>query len=440
MGYFEFNLFPQHRFAAFDVVQSLASINNEVSLTSFITEQLNQTTYQTPDLKGFLGVTFGDLSQVMTGENVFHQAVSLIRALRLPIDHSTEYLLELIKQQCIGKNYDLHRFVEWWKENQHKQSAKASNQPDAIQIMTIHKSKGLEFPAVIIPRFADASKPSTIWVDVPASISNLPAAYIKVESVQENESFEDDDDDFSNITIEKKRVLLDEINNLYVACTRASERLYVIQKKGGSAFNKMVDQTLSNCFPHFAEFGNVELGVPEKYTTKKATITPIHISQLHGKEVLFPKLRLRSKLERDTPEITYGKMLHECLALLDVADNAEQTIERVLAGNMDSEQHKSRLLIDLKKVMNTPQSQSWFDASNRIFREHELVSTSGETMRPDRVVVSQEKVVVIDYKTGIENKKHKEQVSRYKDELLKLYQLPVEGYLLYTEGPTICAV
>jgi hypothetical protein len=40
----------------------------------------------------------------------------------------------------------------------------------------------------------------------------------------------------------------------------------------------------------------------------------------------------------------------------------------------------------------------------------------------------------------MENKKHKEQVSRYKAELLKLYQLPVEGYLLYTEGPTICAV
>jgi ATP-dependent exoDNAse (exonuclease V) beta subunit len=145
-------------------------------------------------------------------------------------------------------------------------------------------------------------------------------------------------------------------------------------------------------------------------------------------------------LERDTPEITYGKMLHECLALLDVADNAEQTIERVVGGNMDSEQYKNRLLIDLKKVMNTPQSQSWFDSNNRIFREHELVSTSGETMRPDRVVVSQEKVVVIDYKTGMENKKHKEQVSRYKVELLKLYQLPVEGYLLYTEGPTICAV
>ena len=441
MGYFEYSIFPQHRFAAFDVVQSLASIHSEVSLPSFITEQLNQTSYQTPDLQGFLSATFGDLSQVMTGENVFHQAVSLIRVLRLPIDRSTEYLLELIKQQCIGKNYDLHRFVEWWKENQHKQSARTTDQPDAIQIMTIHKSKGLEFPAVIIPRFADASKSSPIWVDVPDSISNLPTAYISVSGASESESFEEEDDDLSNtISTEKKRRLLDEINNLYVACTRASERLYFIQKKGGSAFNKLVYETLSNCFPHYAEFGNVELGVPEKYATKKATITPIHISELHGKEVLFPKLRLRSKLDRDTPEITYGKLLHECLALLDVSENAEQIIERVLAGNVDSEQHKSRLLTDIKKVMNTPQSQSWFDASNRIFREHELVATSGETMRPDRVVVSKEKVIVIDYKTGAENKKHKEQVSRYKNELLKLYQLPVEGYLLYTEGPTICAV
>jgi ATP-dependent exoDNAse (exonuclease V) beta subunit len=441
MGYFEFSLFPQHRFAAFDVVQSLASIHSEVSLPSFITEQLNQSSYQVPDLKGFLGITFGDLSQIMTGENVFHQAISLIRMLRLPIDRSTEYLLELIKQQCIGKNYDLHRFVAWWKENHHKQSAKAGNQPDAIQIMTIHKSKGLEFPAVIIPRFADKSKTSPIWIDVPSDISTLPTAYISVSGAGESDSLEENEDGLSNnITLEQKRRLLDEINTLYVACTRASERLYFFQKKGGSLFNKQVDNTLSKCFPQYAELGFFEIGVPEKYATKKATITPIHISELHGKEVLFPKLKLRSKLERDTPEIIYGKLLHECLALLDIAENAEQIIERVVAGNLEAADYRHRLLEDLLKVMGTAESKSWFDPGNRIFREHELVAASGETMRPDRVVVSKDKVVVIDYKSGAENKKHLEQVSRYKNELQKLYQLPIEGYLLYTEGPTICPV
>ncbi|MFM2202053.1 MAG: hypothetical protein RL040_1253 [Bacteroidota bacterium] len=442
MGYFEFSLFPQHRFAAFDAVQSLASIHNEVSLPTFIAEQLNQSSNQIPDLNGFLSPIFGDLSQVMTGENVFHQAASLIRVLRLPIDRNTEYLLELIKQNCISKNYDLHRFVEWWKENQHKQSAAAGHQPDAIQIMTIHKSKGLEFPAVIIPRFAEASKSSSLWIDVPTDVSQLPTAYIPVSSAKQNESLEENDEDdlTTNITIEKKRRLLDEINNLYVACTRASERMYFIQKKGGSVFNKLVGETLCNCFPLYAETGRVEFGVAEKYSTKKSEVTPLHIAELHGKEVLFPKLKLRSKLERDTPEITYGKLLHECLALLDSAEQAEQIVDRVLAGGLHSTDHKNKLLLDIQKVMETPNSQAWFDSKNRIFRERELIASSGETLRPDRVVVTQDKVIVIDYKSGLENKKHHEQVKTYKNELSKLYTMPVEGFLVYTEGPTICPV
>jgi len=225
-----------------------------------------------------------------------------------------------------------------------------------------------------------------------------------------------------------------------VACTRASERMYLIQKKGGSVFNKLVDDTLCKCFPLYAETGSAEFGIEEKYMTKKSEVTPVHIAELHGKEVLFPKLKLRSKLNRDTPEITYGKLLHECLALLDVSDHAERIIDRVLAGGSHSTEHKNKLLLDIQKVMETPHSQAWFDSKNRIFREQELVASSGETMRPDRVVVMQDKVIVIDYKSGAENKKHHEQVESYKHELFKLYELPVEGYLLYTEGPTICPV
>jgi ATP-dependent exoDNAse (exonuclease V) beta subunit len=55
-------------------------------------------------------------------------------------------------------------------------------------------------------------------------------------------------------------------------------------------------------------------------------------------------------------------------------------------------------------------------------------------------VVTQDKVIVIDYKSGLENKKHHEQVKTYKNELSKLYTMPVEGFLVYTEGPTICPV
>jgi ATP-dependent exoDNAse (exonuclease V) beta subunit len=56
------------------------------------------------------------------------------------------------------------------------------------------------------------------------------------------------------------------------------------------------------------------------------------------------------------------------------------------------------------------------------------------------VIVSDDKVVVVDYKTGKQLARHADQVNVYKQELQSIYKKPVEGFLLYTEGPTIMAV
>ena len=442
MGYFEFSLFPQRRFAAFDTVQSLATINANVSLADFISEQLNFKEYRTIDLNGFLSKTFGDLSGVMVGENVFHKAISLMRALQLPIDNGVEYLLELIKQHCIGKNNDLHRFIEWWKEHRHKLSAAAVNNPDAVQIMTIHKSKGLEFPVVIFPHFTETAKSSPLWIDVPKDICELPAAYITVEANKEKEDFdnEGEDDLTAEISLEKKRRYLDDINNLYVACTRAESRMYFLQEKGGSAFNKMIDETLSNIFTEYKLTGIVEFGIQDIHHTQQATAQPIHVPQLKGKEMLLPRLKLRSKLQRDTPEIVYGKLLHDCFSMLKTANDADSVIEKVLKGRADADKHREKLNNDIQQVLTHTTASSWFDDSASVYCEQEMVATNGETLRPDRVVVFQNKVVVVDYKTGKESPNHSKQVKEYKEELQRIYSMPIEGYLLYTDGPHIQAV
>jgi ATP-dependent exoDNAse (exonuclease V) beta subunit len=438
MGYFEFHLFPQRRFAAFDVVQNIAAIHPHISIADFISEQLNFKEYRTIDLNGFLSKTFDDIEKVMIGENVFHKAISLIRALQVPIDNSVEYLLELIKQHCIGKNNDLHRFIEWWKEQKHKLSAAAANNPDAVQIMTVHKSKGLEFPVVILPHFSENAKSSDLWINVPDDLCDLPAAYIKVESIKDGDSFDEEGDDLSSeIGLEKKRRYLDEINNLYVACTRAATRLYFIQEKGGSIFNKMLDQTLYDVFPNFKTTGVEEVGVKERYITKQASTKPLHVPVLKGKEVLFPKLRLRSTRERDTPEMTYGKLLHECFSLLQSKNDVTHIAERVMMGKANSGLYKNRLIKDLQQILQDPMASSWFKGEGTVYCEQEMITHKGVTLRPDRVIVLEDRVLVVDYKSGKESAHHIQQVNNYKSELTNMYNLPVEGYLLYTEGPVI---
>lgn len=438
MGYFEFHLFPQRRFAAFDVVQSLASIHPSVTLADFISEQLNFKEHRVIELNSFLSKTFNEIQKVMIGENVFHQAISLIRALQIPIDNSVEYLLELIKQQCIGKNNDLHRFIEWWKEHKHKLSAAAANNPDAVQIMTVHKSKGLEFPVVILPHFAENAKSSDLWINVPDELCELPTAYIKVESIKDGDSFDDEGDELTaEIALEKKRRYLDEINNLYVACTRAATRLYFIQEKGGSIFNKLLDQTLYDVFPTYKTTGIEEVGVKERYVTKQASTKALHVPTLQGKEILFPKLRLRSIRERDTPEITYGKLLHECISMLQSENEIEAITNKVLRGKSNSDLHRDRLRNDLEKIIKDPIASDWFTANANVYCEQEMITIDGATLRPDRVVVLKDRVVVVDYKSGKEYAHHVQQVNNYKNELKNIYTLPVEGYLLYTDGPII---
>ena len=112
-------------------------------------------------------------------------------------------------------------------------------------------------------------------------------------------------------------------------------------------------------------------------------------------------------------------------------------IEKVLKGRSDADKHREKLNNDIQKVLTHATASAWFDDSASGYCEHEMVATNGETLRPDRVVVFQNKVVVVDYKTGKESPHHSKQVNQYKEELERIYSMPIEGYLLYTDGPGI---
>ena len=156
--------------------------------------------------------------------------------------------------------------------------------------------------------------------------------------------------------------------------------------------------------------------------------------------MLYPKLKVLSGLKRDTPESTYGKLLHECLSLINHAEQATEAIERVLSGRKDAQVHRHNLTADILKLTSNEQTNMWFSDCEALHCERELISRKGETLRPDRVVVLNDRVVVIDYKTGKQTDKHIGQVEAYKQELQHIYAKPVEGYLLYTEGPSIISV
>jgi len=91
----------------------------------------------------------------------------------------------------------------------------------------------------------------------------------------------------------------------------------------------------------------------------------------------------------------------------------------------------------LNQILKDPIASSWFKSEGSIYCEQEIITDKGDTLRPDRVIVLKDRVLVVDYKSGKESSHHIHQVNSYKSELKNMYNLPVEGFLLYTEGPTI---
>lgn len=159
------------------------------------------------------------------------------------------YLLkfqDIILDYSTKVNNDFAGFIEWWEENKHKKSITISGEENAVNIYTVHKAKGLEKPVVIIPFanwiFFEGFK-STIWVSPEQKPFDEASPYlVKATAALENTYLNDD------FQMEKAQSYIDNLNLVYVAFTRAAERLFLIApdnpQKGFSAKN-LISQTIT---------------------------------------------------------------------------------------------------------------------------------------------------------------------------------------------------
>ena len=150
----------------------------------------------------------------------------LISVLNIKEDIYIQFFLESVFSYTKKYNSNLGSFIRYWKERESKEMIVIPDGVDAVQLMTIHKSKGLAFNNVIIPfNWEDRKKTSDIWVDTSKYFNKqLPAALIRGSAQLELSYFKDD------YQKEQEMSLLDSLNKLYVAMTRPKERLYIFSK------------------------------------------------------------------------------------------------------------------------------------------------------------------------------------------------------------------
>ncbi len=440
IAYLEMITAPEKKIAPVALVQALSELYQNISFESFIEENIQRNGKEIEiDINTFLENQFGKKDFSFESDAVFSTCISLLRYFKTEPDTSAEFLLEKIKQLCIGRNFSLASFIEWWNDNKSKLYTSSVATSESIQIMTIHKSKGLQFPVVIYPRMSSQDMQPDIWITPTKEICELPSALVQSRntSSEDNAKIEWPEEFFS----ENEKMHLDEMNTCYVATTRAEDRLYLIQENSCKKwFSKVLLEVFNKHLDGFESSQTWESGLREKYQSQFKNDSIQHIP-FRGEKYLKPQLRLLPVKPLRSAQMEYGTRLHLCLAEIKTKDDIENAVEKVMSEDMiDDKNLKSELINDLRNLITEKDVSPWFERGLKLKLEKEICLTNGSVSRPDRVVIYEERIDVIDYKTGAYSPQHEIQIKSYSDLLSKIYNKPVNAFLLYTQERQIIRV
>lgn len=374
---------------------------------------------------------------------------------------------------------DIDDFINEWGNSLSSKTIQ-SDEIEGIRIMTIHKSKGLEFDNVIIPFCNwEMEKKGTLWCET----KNKPAPYNKLPLLPIDFSrdkligtvFEDDykEEHFQNI--------VDNLNLLYVAFTRASKNLFVFGLRQGKttldniakgtppgnrsyaielALRQVSEQLQGSSlsFPddigseiHF-EYGtlvpethekehavadNPFLIKPDKHIVSIATYPQAATFKQSNKSIEFVKGEDVDPSDR-TRYIKIGNVLHQLFSTIyTTADIPTRLNELEQQGIIYNDEITSaQLRTRIEDAITNPQVQEWFSKRWQLYNECTILEYNKDTNeveehRPDRVMTDGKEFVVVDFKFGKEREEYKKQVQQYMEILIRMGHKKVSGYLWY---------
>ncbi len=376
---------------------------------------------------------------------VFDLCEELIRlfGLNSQPDPYIQFFLDAVLKFTIENNSGVSDFIDWWEEKKDKLSIIVPEGINAVNILTIHKAKGLEFPVIIYP-FANESSRMTkkeLWVDLnEPEIPEMDAALLPAIKDMEDTSFAD------LYVEEKNKSFLDMINLLYVVMTRPTDRLYILTEKPSE--NPKEINSLSHVFVYYLKSEGLWLENTTEYSFGneqffKRIIKPEDKSIFKLESFISEDWRRKILISTSAPEIwdvsdpdrnkEWGNLVHALLANIITYDDVENAVEDFFSKGIIDKTEKDKLLEKIKQLVMDPRVKPFFEKNLNIKTETEILLPNGQTFRPDRLILSENKAIVIDYKTGKAEEKHKKQINHYARLIEEMGYNEVEKYLLYID-------
>lgn len=352
-----------------------------------------------------------------------------------------QFFQESVFNFSAKESSSLQDFLQWWETKADKLSISVPEGLNAVQVLTVHKSKGLEFPVVIYP-FADQtiSPPGTdfLWVDSKEVHEDLKNSIIEYKKDAESSLFSE------AYNLEKERKIMDLVNDTYVAFTRASERLYVscreLPKKAGEI---TLPQLLkSGLLPFGYSDGVFEFGKTETKDQQEVS-EDIEFNLTYQSAPWDSKIRLsldshkKWDIESSQDARQFGNLFHEIMAQINSELDIEPVLKRYLFKGILTLDEKEDFKAQIHKIVTDDRCKKFFNPQISNKREATLLLSDGNILRPDRVVFFENRVAVLDYKTGEQNEAHQKQIYNYMNWVSETTKLPVEGYLYYLDNSVL---
>lgn len=347
---------------------------------------------------------------------------------------------------------DVASLLEWWNSESDNLSVSLPEGQNAINIETIHKSKGLQYNVVILPycnwSLPPMSRDNFFWASTSDKKMELPESDgQKIIIPYKNslaESFFSED-----YLREYVLTIIENFNIFYVALTRAKSELYIMlpeESRKGININQFVEEVIGE---------NVIYGNKTSPKRENSDNSAIYIKKFNHCDI-SSRIAIHTEsdkffkdMEESEPEIDArgkGILLHKLFEEAAHLEDIPTNIDRLLASGYISKEEAGNLKVTCNEAMNNPTIQEWFDIQWETRNESAILlpstnsSTSVTTNRPDRVLLKGDNAIVVDYKFGVERTSHRKQIIRYKELLQSMGYNNIRGYLWYINKNIIAEV
>jgi len=380
--------------------------------------------------------------------SIYDAVESVVREFQLTEKSNAyiQFFLDEVLNYSQKNHSSFSGLLKYWDTKQDKLSIVSPEGQDAVQIMTIHKSKGLEFPVVIFP-YAELNiyreKEAKTWFPINAEEFNgFDETYINLNKDLES---------VSQLGTEiynhhQAELELDNINLLYVTLTRPVEQLYIIGKKDINTKGVENLKTFSGLFINYLKTFNLWDDTQAHYTfgnpikqseTKEDSTQTIAQDKFistsassHNINIITNSGYLWDTTQKEA--IEKGNLVHNIMSKIKTERDIDFVLkDYVTSGIIDSIQQKE-MQQTITNIVSHPHLKNYYTQDITIYNETDIITKDGKILRPDRIIVNNNnEAIIIDYKTGLHNPEHENQLYDYQDVLEEMGYKIIKKILIY---------